>query len=229
LGEFEMTTSTDQRPNPLAVIIVYGRTGGDGIPQASWFKAEDKQAAKAAADPLKLSVIDLKTEQERALTAGVHEGVLKGSGRMIIGSVEPDVFRRIEDYVRKAASPNPGTKLGEVAVGPPPAARPIETAIGSGASEAKAATAAAPAAAAPAQNPHPSPTNPWDALRVGATVLAAYWDANNEIEGWWPAIIARADIDKFALKWRDSTEYPLGKVERKHIAILHPEFLASGK
>jgi hypothetical protein len=60
-------------------------------------------------------------------------------------------------------------------------------------------------------------------------VLAAYWDANNEIEGWWPAIIARADKDEFVLKWRDSTEYPLGKVERKHIAILHPEFLASGK
>jgi hypothetical protein len=213
----------------LAVIIVYGRTGGDGIPQGSWFKAEDKQAAKAAADSLKLSVIELKTEEEKALTAGVHEGVLKGSGRMIIGSVEPDVFRRIEDCARKVATADPGAKLGkaEAAASPSSVAKPIETGSGHGAPEAKAAAAPAPAAAAPPQNP--SPTHPWDALRVGATVLAAYWDANNEIDGWWPAIITRADKDEFVLKWRDSTDYPLGKVERKHIAILHPEFLASGK
>jgi hypothetical protein len=32
-------------------------------------------------------VIELQTDAEKALTAGVHEGVLKGSGRMIVGSV----------------------------------------------------------------------------------------------------------------------------------------------
>ena len=57
-------------------------------------------------------MIDINTEAEKALTIGVHEGVLKGSGRMIVGSVSSEVYRRIEDYARKAAgaeaSPKPG-------------------------------------------------------------------------------------------------------------------------
>ena len=37
---------------------------------------------------------------------GAHEGVLKGSGgRMIVGSVSAEVYRRIEEHVRKAAGP----------------------------------------------------------------------------------------------------------------------------
>ena len=35
-------------------------------------------------------------EPLRALAAGAHEGVLKGSGRMIVGSVSAEVYRRIE-------------------------------------------------------------------------------------------------------------------------------------
>ena len=73
------------------------------------------------------------------------------------------------------------------------------------------------------------PSNPWDSLRAGSTVLAAYWDENNMIDGWWLATVTRADKNEFILKWRDTPEFPLGKVERKHIAILHPDFLASGK
>ena len=71
--------------------------------QASWFRAEDKEAVKAAAGALKFSVIELRTDAEKALAAGVHEGVLKGSGRIIVGSVSAEVYRLIEDHVRKAA------------------------------------------------------------------------------------------------------------------------------
>jgi hypothetical protein len=38
----------------------------------------------------------------RVLNAG-YSGVLKGSGRMIVGSVSAEVYRRIEEHVRKAA------------------------------------------------------------------------------------------------------------------------------
>ena len=82
---------------------MYGTPTSPELTQASWFRAEDKQAAKAAAEALKFSVIDIQTEAEKVLTVGVHEGVLKGSGRMIVGSVSSEVYRRIEDYVRKAA------------------------------------------------------------------------------------------------------------------------------
>ena len=101
-----MVNSSIARPDPLAAIIAFGKPSGPSLPQASWFKAEDIAAVKAAAGPLKFSVIELRTEADKALAIGVHEGVLKGSGRMIVASVTPEVYRRIEEYARKAASFN---------------------------------------------------------------------------------------------------------------------------
>ena len=77
--------------------------------QASWFRAEDKEAVKAAAEALNFSVIELQTDADKALAGAAHEGVLRGSaGRMIIGSVSAEVYRRIEEHVRKgAAGPDP--------------------------------------------------------------------------------------------------------------------------
>ena len=98
-----MTSPTQPKPTPIPAVLVYGTPTSPELTQASWFRAEDKQAAKAAAEALKFSVIDIQTEAEKALTLGVHEGVLKGSGRMIVGSVASEVYRRIEEYVRKGS------------------------------------------------------------------------------------------------------------------------------
>ena len=102
-----MTNATQPKPNPLPAILVYGTPSGPALTQASWFRAEDKEAAKAAAKELKFSVIELHTDADRALAAGAHEGVLKGSGRMIVGSVSAEVYRRIEEHVRKGAGSPP--------------------------------------------------------------------------------------------------------------------------
>ena len=103
-----MTNATQPKPNPVPAILVYGTPSGPALTQASWFRAEDKEAVKAAAEALKFSVIELQTDADRALAAGAHEGVLKGSGRMIVGSVSAEVYRRIEEHVRKGAgSPDP--------------------------------------------------------------------------------------------------------------------------
>src|SRR6202789_4617776 len=117
-----MTTSTQPKPTPVPAVLVFGTPTSPELTQASWFRAEDKQAAKAAAEALKFSVIDIQTDAEKALTVGVHEGVLKGSGRMIVGSVSTEVYRRIEDYARKAAaegSPTPANT--ETTAAKPPA------------------------------------------------------------------------------------------------------------
>jgi hypothetical protein len=98
-----MTNPVQPNPNPVPAILVYGTPSGPALTQASWFRAEDKEAAKAAAAALKFAVIDLHTDADRALAAGAHEGVLKGSGRMIVGSVSAEVYRRIEEHVRKGA------------------------------------------------------------------------------------------------------------------------------
>ena len=95
-----MTSPTQTKPTPIPAVLIYGTPNSQELTQASWFRAEDTQAAKAAAVALKFSVIEIQTDAERALTVGVHEGVLKGSGRMIVPSVTAEVYRRIEDYVR---------------------------------------------------------------------------------------------------------------------------------
>jgi hypothetical protein len=222
-----MTSPNETRPDPLAVLIVYGRDIS-GIPRASWFKADDRAAAIDAAQPMKLAILELKTDEEKTLAAGIHEGVLKGSGRMIVGSASPEAYGRIEDYARKMKSSATGAKINEgTAVNQPIAPSPHPATAPSGA----AASGAAPGSTAASVGPAPSasPTGPWASLRVGSTVLAAYWNEEKEIEGWWPAVITRADDNEFRLRWRDTTEYSLGKAKPKHIAILHPEFLASGK
>src|SRR5271165_831137 len=99
-----MTGATQPKPNPLPALLVYGTPRGPALTQASWFRAEDKETVKATAKELKFSVIELRTDAEKALTMGVHEGVLKGSGRMIVGSVSAEIYHRIEEYVRHGAS-----------------------------------------------------------------------------------------------------------------------------
>src|SRR5580698_6445955 len=105
-----MTNATQPKPTPVPAILVYGTPSSPALTQASWFRAEDKEAVKTAAEALKFSVIELQTDAEKALTAGVHEGVLKGSGRMIVGSVSSEVYRRIEEYARKGAGSEPSAR-----------------------------------------------------------------------------------------------------------------------
>jgi hypothetical protein len=98
-----MTSPTQSKPTPLPSLLLYGTRTSPDLTQASWFREEDKEAARAAAEMLNFSVIDINTDAVKTLTIGVHEGVLKGSGRMIVGSVSSEVYRRIEDYARKAS------------------------------------------------------------------------------------------------------------------------------
>ena len=105
-----MTNATQPKPNPVPAILVYGTPSGPALTQASWFRAEDKEAVKDAAEALKFSIIELRTDAEKALAAGAHEGVLKGSGRMIVGSVSAEVYRRIEEHVRKGAGADDPSK-----------------------------------------------------------------------------------------------------------------------
>jgi hypothetical protein len=70
-----MTNAAQPKPTPIPAVLLYGTPTSPDLTQASWFRAEDVQAAKAAAVALKSSVIELQTDAEKALTIGVHEGV----------------------------------------------------------------------------------------------------------------------------------------------------------
>ena len=219
-----MSTPIQPKPNPLPAILVYGTPSSPALTQASWFRAEDKEGVKAAAEALKFSVIELQTDAERALAAGAHEGVLKGSGRMIVGSVSTEVYRRIEEHVRKAAgAPDPSRPENAAAT----TAKPVsEQSTNNGAAGPSSpgpsrATSAAPAIA--------KPDTARETLRVGARVLAAYWNEKREFEGFWLATVKRIDHGEYTLEWFESPEYPAFKSRPQDIAVPHPEFRVSGK
>jgi hypothetical protein len=240
---------------------VYGTPTGPDLTQASWFRAEDKQAAKAAAETLKFAVIDIQTDAEKALTVGVHEGVLKGSGRMIVGSVSIEVYRRIEDYVRKASGDegSSGAATIETAAAKPASEQTMNIATASSttsASPPKTADAASPdsnagkvatsstpptavstatvnkpesaATSTSSQTGKPdnatAPPDPWDALGVGSHVVGKYWLPSGEADGWWVGVITGIDKNDFIIRWPDEPKTPPLKIERKHVAILHPAY-----
>ena len=207
-----MTSAAQPKPNHVPAILVYGTPSGPALTQASWFRAEDKEAVKAAAEALKFSVIELRTDAEKALTVGVHEGVLKGSGRMIVGSVTAEVYRRIEEFARKGAVADVASKL--------------VSAVASAAKPATEQTTNLPGHAAPSTSkPDPvSATDAWDALQVGSYVVGKYWESDGEPYGWWLGIIAGIDKNDFIIRWPDEPRTPPLKIERKHVAILHPAF-----
>ena len=66
-------------------------------------------------------------------------------------------------------------------------------------------------------------------LKVGARVLAAYWNKKREFEGFWLATVKRIDRGEFTLEWFDAPEYPAFKSRPQDVAVLHPEFRLSGK
>jgi hypothetical protein len=221
-----MTSATQPNPTALAAILVYGAPTSPALTQASWFRAEDKEAVKAAAEALKFSVIELQTDADRVLAAGAHEGVLKGSGRMIVGSVSPEVYRRIEEHVRKAAgAPDPSKPEIAAATTTKPAPEQ-NTNVG-----AAVATSPGPAGATPAAPAidKPDSATARETLRVGARVLAAYWNDKREFDGFWLATVKRIDRGEFTLEWFDAPEYPVFKCRPQDIAVPHPEFRVSGK
>ena len=207
-----MPNPTQPRPNPLPAILVYGTPTGPALTQASWFRAEDKEAVKAVAKELRFSVIELHTDADRALAAGAHEGVLKGSGRMIVGSVSAEVYRRIEDHVRKGAGARDASQLGSAVAS---AAKPVTE---------QTKNLVGPVAPSTGKPDPASATDTWDALQVGSYVVGKYWESNGEPYGWWLGIIAGIDKTDFIIRWPDDPKTPPLKIERKHVALLHPAF-----
>ena len=192
-----MTTATQPKPTPLPAILVYGTPSSPAMTQASWFRAEDKEAVKAAAEALKFSMIELQTDADRALAAGAHEGVLKGSGRMIVGSVSAEVYRRIEEHVRKGAGAPDPSKSENVAATTRSASEQ-NTNIGAAGAISPGPARATPAAPAIDK---PDSATARETLRVGARVLAAYWNEKREFEGFWLATVKRIDHGEFTLEW----------------------------
>ena len=198
-----MTTSNQSKSTPHFVLLVYGKPTSADLPQASWFRAEDRPTVVAAAESLKFSVLGIQADNDSTLLDGVHEGVLKGTGRMIVGSVTPEAYKRIEEYAAKAT-------------GAPVVQASNDKAAASNVASEQTTNVTAKGKVAPV-------VDPWDGLRVGSHVVAKYWLPTGEADGWWVAKIIAINGKDFTLRWLDEPETML-KAERKHVAILNPAF-----
>jgi hypothetical protein len=200
-----MTSSNQPKSTPKFVLLVFGKPTSANLPQASWFRAEDRPTVIAAAQSLKLSALDIQTDGDRSLLDGVHEGVLKGTGRMIVGSVTAEVYKRIEEYAAKAT-------------GALTAQAPNDTAAAPNSETEQTANIGETGNAAPVAS------YPWDGLRVGSHIVAKHWYSGGEPNGWWIAVITAINGDDFMIRWPDEPGTPALKAERKHVAILNPAF-----
>ena len=117
---------------------------------------------------------------------------------MIVGSVSSEVYRRIEEHVRKAAGgPDPSKPENAAATTTKPASEQ-NTNIGAAGPSSPAPARAIPAAPA---TDKPDSATARETLRVGARVLAAYWNEKREFEGFWLATVKRIDHGEFTLEW----------------------------
>jgi hypothetical protein len=62
----------------------------------------------------------------------------------------------------------------------------------------------------------------WNQLKPGSLVLAAGFDDDDNLDGWWEAIIVRIDDGEFLVRWRDEPNLPTASRTKEYIALLHP-------
>ena len=63
----------------------------------------------------------------------------------------------------------------------------------------------------------------WRQLKPGSLVLAAAFDEQDNLAGWWEATIVRVDDGEFLVRWRDYPKEPVASRSHEYIALLHPK------
>ncbi len=90
----------------------------------------------------------------------------------------------------------------------------------------KAATGEGATSTSGAKTETASPTisaDLWRQLKPGMLVLAAGFDEEDNLAGWWEAIIVRIDDGEFLIRWRDEPKEPRASRTQEYIALLHPK------
>jgi len=69
----------------------------------------------------------------------------------------------------------------------------------------------------------PLQKDPWTNLKPGDLVLAAGFDDEDNLEGWYPAVIVKKDDGEYVVRWRDFPGEPNGSRSPEYLALLHPQ------
>ena len=174
-----------------------------GKPRASWFDAPSAELATKAADLMKMRVLRIETEEQKAVARQLAPGRVLESGRAFTPFARATVF----------------SKLVELAHGAQEAATPV-AGTGVAASAGNGATAA-PDSSGTASSGGGAPNAPqrpqdWDEIGIGSLVLAH----EGPEEGWWESIVIGVNGESVSLKWRDYPREPVFVRPRAELALL---------
>ena len=227
-------------PQP-PVLVLFGRDRG-GKPRAAWFDGNQAEAAKAAADTMKLRALPIEGKEPCALAVQLAHGRILPSGKAHVPGARRDLYGRLVALAGESA----GLSLAEAGpdAGSVPAPIKLEV-IALGGIDQPAPTLAPVAPVAPPRpsleagkpiaaglegdrepKPRPGDRNivgsskprERDEIGLGSLVLAH----EGQEDGWWEAEVIGINGRVFSLRWRD---YPLqATILRKagELALLPP-------
>jgi hypothetical protein len=185
-------------------LVVFGRDDA-GKPRASWFDAGSADLASKAADLMKMRVLKIKTDEQKAVARQLAPGRVFASGRAFTPFARTAVFSQLVELA--GDSSDPSTK---------------------GSTSGKPGAVASNGSASGDQGPGPAPTAPadpkggpsrpqsWDDIGIGSVVLATV----GVEDGWWESIVIGVNADAFSLKWRDFPREPVFVRRRTKLALL---------
>src|SRR5215211_1969378 len=172
-------------------VIVFGRDDA-GKPRASWFDAGSAGLASKAADLMKMRVLRIETEEQKAVARQLAPGRVLESGRAFTPFARATVF----------------SKLVELAHGAQEAATPNGATAAPDSSGTASSGGGAPNA--------PQRPQDWDEIGIGSLVLAH----EGPEDGWWESIVIGVNGESLSLKWRDWPRYPVFVRRRTDLALL---------
>jgi hypothetical protein len=180
-------------------LILFGRDGA-GKPRASWFDALSADLARKAADLMNMRVLQVETEEQKAVARQLQPGRVFENGRAFTPFARREVFSKLVEFEgAHASNGSPAT----------------ETAGNDNGQDASAQSSSGASMSSAVQAPK-SPKD-WDQIAVGSVVLA-----EDDPDGWWECIVIGENGDAMTLKWRDWPGYPTFVRRRSELALLPP-------
>ncbi len=205
-------------------------------PHASWFPAEEQEAAVKAAGVMGFSTLMVTDAAQVELARKLPRGRIFDGGKAFVPFVKHALYEKItklaanqpkSDQTTAEGQDQDRSAAGAQASSPTshePTAAAAATTVADGAPPVLTSSGPAPATGAAAGSPqqllsapHRRPKH-WDEITVGDLVLA--YDADSE--AWYEAIVLGIDGDLLRLRWRD---YPLERIapqRRDQLALLPP-------
>ena len=194
-----MSSSIVVRANNQAEpsLVVFGRDEG-GKPRASWFDAVSADLARKAADLMKMRVLKIETEEQKAVARQLPPGRVFASGRAFTPFARASLYSKLVELAGGATGLTTVQAYADFSVdGVQALAAARNEAEDAAADPVKASEPAAPA---PALTPTVSPRpRAWDEIGIGSLVLATV----GVEDGWWESVVLGLNGEMFTLKWRD--------------------------